>query len=131
MNFKNNANFQVNNLNSKACDTFLKCPQCYKIPEISYNYWNYYNYKCSNNHEEESESNNPSDKCTTSKILIKCSYGNETNTENNYLLFNLCYKCKKIICSEKNGQKAHRSEFSEDLEYLINCKDLSSLYYEH
>lgn len=131
MDTKNNANTQVNNLNTKTCDTFLKCPQCYKIPEISYNYDNYYNYKCRNNHKEELELNKILDKCTTSKILFKCSYGNETNTENNYLLFNLCYKCKKIICSEKNCQKAHRSECSDDLEYLINCKDLCSLCYEH
>lgn len=46
-------------------------------------------------------------------------------------MFFLCFKCKKIICSEKNWQKAHRNECSEELDNLINCKDLSSLCNEH
>ena len=131
MDAKKNTNFQVNNLHIKTSDAFLKCPQCYKIPEITKSYWNNFNYKCNNNHKEELKLNELLNKCTTSKILYKCSYGNESNTEENYLLFNLCYKCKKIICSEKKCQKAHRTECSDDLDNLINCKDLSSLCYEH
>jgi uncharacterized C2H2 Zn-finger protein len=82
-------------LHIKTSDAFLKCPQCYKIPEITKSYWNNFNYKCNNNHKEELKLNELLNKCTTSKILYNCSYGNESNTEENYLFLIYAINAKK------------------------------------
>jgi len=107
----------------------LKCPECFNIPEISKNYWGEYIYKCRNNHNESLELNELIEKCCVPEIY-KCSFGNETNLQDKYLLFNFCFKCKKIICSERNCQKTHEEQCDEKNNF-IPCKNLVSLCYEH
>ena len=109
----------------------LKCPECYNIPEILEDYDGYYKFKCRNNHSDSMKLNDLLNKCSTSEIYYKCSYGNESNSQDKYLLFNFCFKCKKIICTEKKCLKAHEDECGYAPENFIPCNDLNSLCYEH
>ena len=124
-------------INLSAADTpqkdckILKCPECYNIPEIIENYEGYYKFKCRNNHSSGIELKELLKKCSTSEIYYKCSYGNETNSQDKYILFNFCFKCKKIVCSKINCQKAHENECSYVPENFIPCHNLNSLCYDH
>ena len=124
-------------INLSAADTpqkdckILKCPECYNIPEIIENYEGYYKFKCRNNHSSSIELKELLKKCSTSEIYYKCSYGNETNSQDKYILFNFCFKCKKIVCSKINCQKAHENECSYVPENFIPCHNLNSLCYDH
>lgn len=109
----------------------LKCPECFNIPEIIEDYDGYYEYKCRNKHNESLKLKELINKCSTSDTFYKCSYGNETNLQDEYLFFFFCFKCQKIICSEKKCQKAHKNECGQDSEKFIPCKNLVSLCYEH
>ena len=109
----------------------LKCPECYNIPQISENYNGYYEFECRNKHSDSLKLNELLNKCSTSEIYYKCSYGNETNSKDIYLLFNFCFKCKKIICSEKKCQKAHKNECDNTPGNFIPCENLNSLCYDH
>jgi hypothetical protein len=110
----------------------LKCPECFSIPEISKDWGEYFKFKCRNNHySEDLELKDLLSKCSTSEIFYKCSYGNETNIQDKYLIFNFCFKCKKILCSEKKCQKNHENECGYDPESFIPCKYLNSLCYNH
>ena len=112
-------------------DRILKCPECFNIPQIKEDYDGYYKYNCRNEHNKSLKLNELLDKCSTSEVSYKCSYGNETNLQNKYLFFHFCPKCKKIFCSEKKCQIAHEKECKQEIENLIPCKYLSSLCYEH
>ena len=90
-------------------DKILKCPECYNIPEISENWDGYYKFKCRNKHSDSLKLNELLNKCLASETY-KCSFGKEISSQDIYLLFNFCFKCKKIICSEKKCQKAHKKE---------------------
>ena len=78
----------------------LKCPECFNIPEIIGNYDGYYSFKCRNDHEQEYQLKELLNKCSTSEIFYKCSYGNETNIQNKY-----CdSKIKKFLILESSIQ---------------------------
>ena len=109
----------------------LKCPECFSIPEIKEDYNGYYKYKWRNNHSSRIQLEDLLNKCLTSDLFYKCSYGNETNLQDKYLLFNFCTKCKKLLCSEKKCQKAHENECGYDPESFIPSKNLNSLCYNH
>ena len=109
----------------------LKCPQCFSIPEIIEDYEGYYKFKCRNNHSSRITLKELLEKCSTSEIFYECSYGNETNAQDKYLLFNFCFKCKKIVCSEKKCLKAHENKCGYDPENYIPCKNLYALCFNH
>ena len=111
-------------------DKILKCPECYNIPEISENWDGYYKFKCRNNHSDSLKLNELLNKCLASETY-KCSFGKEISSQDIYLLFNFCFKCKKIICSEKKCQKAHKNECDNTPGNFIPCKNLNSLCYDH
>ena len=109
----------------------LKCPECFSIPEIKEDWNGYYKFKCRNNHSSSITLKELLEKCSTSELFYKCSYGNETNAQDKYLLFNFCFKCKKIVCSEKKCQKVHENKCGFDPENFIACKNLYALCYNH
>ena len=47
------------------------------------------------------------------------------------MIFNFCFKCKKIICSKRNCQITHEKECGNQSQNFIPCKYLNSLCYEH
>ena len=124
-------------INLSAADTpqkdckILKCPECYNIPEIIENYEGYYKFKCRNNHSSSIELKELLKTCSSSEIYYKCSYGKETNLQDKYIFFYFCFKCKKIVCSKINCQKAHENECSYVPENFIPCNNLNSLCYNH
>ena len=109
----------------------LKCPECFNIPEIIEEYNGFYEFKCRNKHSERLELKELLNKCSILDTFYKCSYGKETNLQDEYLFFFFCFKCKKVICSEKKCQKAHMKECGQDSDKFIPCKNLISLCYEH
>ena len=124
-------NISAANIPQNVCK-ILKCPECYNIPEIIEGYEGYYKYKCRNNHSNSIELKELLNKCSTSEIHYKYSYGNETNLQDEYLLFNFCLKCKEIVCTTKKCLKSYgNNECSNDPEYFISCNNLNSLCYNH
>lgn len=109
----------------------LKCPECFSIPEISYDNDGYYKYKCRNNHKERLQLNELLDKCLISDILYKCVFCNKTNNKDNFLFFYYCFNCKKVICSKEKCLKIHKKKCSEDFNNFIPCNNLTSLCYEY
>ena len=127
---KSQTNLSAANTPLNNCK-ILKCPECYNIPKILEYYDGYYKFICRNNHSSSIKLNELLNKCSTSEIYYKCSYGNESNSQDKYLLFNFCFKCKKIICSEKKCLKAHENNCGYVIENFIPCNDLNSLCYKH
>ena len=113
-------------------DRILKCPECFNIPEILKNeFFEYYKYECRNKHSKSLTLKELLDKCSSSEIFYKCSFGNETNLQDKYLLFNFCFKCKKIICSEKKCQIAHEKNCGNNSDNFIPSKFINTLCYNH
>ena len=109
----------------------LKCPECFNIPAILENYDGYYEFKCRNEHSDSLELKELLNKCSTSNKFYKCSYGKESSLQNEFLFFYFCFKCKKVICTEKKCQKEHKNECGQDSDKFILCKNLNTLCYEH
>ncbi len=83
-------NLSAADIPRKDCK-ILKCPECYGIPEIIEDYNGIYEVKCRNNHSSRIELKELLKKCSTSEIYYKCSYGNETNSQDKYILFNFLF----------------------------------------
>ena len=119
----------MENIENNEC--FIRCPQCYLIPLIKFNYENenhLIDYKCRNGHYEKSIPINKFIENYSEKKLKKtCNFCLIEYKEFKMLFY--CFKCKNKLCY--NCLNEHNIKCNNEKKNIINMKRIDEYCLKH